>query len=251
MTRSIFLSIVMPAYNEATNIESVLKEHFAIVKELPAIVTDWEVVCLDDYSRDGTAQIIENLCRHVDKLRLVRHTSNKGIYQSFEDLYREARGTHIYATASDGQWPARNLLTMFTALDRGADLVIGERQNRRSIYSLRRRFVSYTFNLLPRLLFGVATRDAGSVKLGVRDVFRFPLISRSLFVEAERIITARRRGFRVHFTPIEFLPRSAGKATGAKMTNIFASMRDCLKLALAQAGIISRKKFYTAGHRKL
>jgi glycosyltransferase involved in cell wall biosynthesis len=251
MKSSIFLSIVMPAYNEAANIELVLEEHVAIARQLPPIVTNWEVVCLDDGSRDGTAEIIENICRRTEKLRLVRHRANKGIYQSFQDLYGEARGTHIYATASDGQWPAQNLLTMFDALDRGADLVIGERQNRRSTYSMWRRFVSCIFNLLPRLLFGVATRDAGSIKLGITDVFRLPLISRSPFVEAERIIAARRRGFRVEFAPVEFLPRTKGQARGADLSNIRASLRDCFKLLRPQTVLSTRGSSVATAHRKI
>jgi len=230
MRKRIFLSIVMPAYNEEPHIEGVIKEHVDAVTKLAHALDDWEIVCLDDASEDGTASVIERVAQHTNKVRLLRHGVNKGIYQSFTDLYHSARGTHIYSTGSDGQWPASNLLKMFAALQTGADLVVGVRQNRKAIYSPRRLLVSHAFNLLAKILFGVTTRDAGSIKFGVRDVFTCDLISRSPFVEAERIIRAQKRGYRVDFAPITFLPRAHGKARGATLRNIVASLRDCFRL---------------------
>ena len=118
---------------------------------------------------------------------------------------------------------------MLAALDAGADLVVGVRPNRSEIYSVSRRAISFLFNLLPRIFFGVKTSDAGSIKLGVKDVFKFDLISRSPFVEAERIILARRRGYRVAFVPIEFLSRTAGKERGASWRNVRQSLIDCFR----------------------
>ena len=119
---------------------------------------------------------------------------------------------------------------MFATLQTGADLVVGVRENRSAVYSLRRRFISYMFNLIAKMLFGLATRDAGSVKLGVRDVFTCDVISRSPFMDAERIIRAHKSGYNVKFVPITFLPRAHGKGKGATLRNIVASLRDCFRL---------------------
>ena len=231
MIHPIFLSIVMPAYNEQPHIESVIREHVQTITRLADSLRDWEIVCLDDGSDDSTAAVIETLSQQNNKIRLIRHAQNKGIFQSQTDLYLDARGTHIYSTGSDGQWPAANLLKMFPVLTAGADLVVGVRQNRQEIYSLRRRVVSHAFNLLPKILFGLGTRDAGSVKLGLREAFTCNVISRSPFAEAERIIRAHKRGYRVEFVPIEFLPRTHGKAKGASLRNVVASLGDCFRLA--------------------
>jgi hypothetical protein len=84
--------------------------------------------------------------------------------------------------------------------------------------------------MLVKLLFGVETGDAGSIKLGSRAIFQMPLVSRSPFAEAERIVSAQRLGYRVASVPIRFLPRSSGKALGAGFKNILDSLRDCLKV---------------------
>jgi glycosyltransferase involved in cell wall biosynthesis len=229
--KPVFLSIVMPAYNEQPRIEAVIREHVEAIIKLADSLDDWEIVCLDDGSRDDTTGVIERLSLENRKIRLLRHAQNKGIFQSLNDLYFNARGTHIYCTGSDGQWPASNLLKIFPTLRAGADLVIGVRQNRRAVYSLRRRFISHGYDLLTRMLFGVATGDAGSIKLGVRDIFVVHVISRSPFAEAERIIRASKRRYRIQFVPIEFLPRMHGKAKGASLRNVVASVRDCFRLA--------------------
>lgn len=225
----VFLSVVMPAYNEEACIEQVVLDHIQVMKQLPAFVANWEIVCLDDASTDRTLEIMEKLAEHSEKLRIVRHQENKGIFVSFSDLYAAAHGTHIYATGSDGQWPPSNLKIMLESLALGNDLVIGVRRNRRQVYSPRRWQISRTFNLLPQLLFGIQTVDAGSIKLGIRSAFQFDLISTSAFVEAERIIKALKSGYRIGFVPIDFYRRASGRESGAKWSSVLAATRDCFR----------------------
>jgi len=218
----------MPVYNEEASIEPVVLEHVRVLEELSPRVSEWEVVCVDDASRDRSPEILAALSRREPRLRVLRNPTNLGIYGAFTRCYQEARGDYIYFTGSDGQWPAENLLAMFERVLAGADLVVGVRTNRHEVYTLPRRVVSYFYNLLPGLLFGVPVQDAGSVKVGRRAIFQFDLVSRSPFFEAERIIKAVRAGYRVDFVPIRFVPRAGGKARGGSWKNIRTSVRDML-----------------------
>src|SRR5205085_11144168 len=85
MKRSIFLSILMPAYNEQPHIESVINEHIAAATTLADSLHDWEIVCLDDGSQYGTADVIVRLSQGTNKILLLRHAQNRGIYQSQRD----------------------------------------------------------------------------------------------------------------------------------------------------------------------
>jgi len=219
------LSVIMPVYNEQAMIERVVLDHVEAAHQLGDSVQAWEIVCVDDGSQDRTPEILRDLQQRVPELRVIRQ-ENQGIFGAFTRAYQEARGSHIFATGSDGQWPAGNLELLLRPALSGADLVVGVRSNRREVYTLARRLISMAFNLLPRLLFGVRVEDAGSVKLGVREVFEYPLISRSVFFEAERIILAQRAGRRVEFVPIRFLPRAQGQALGASWKNLRASVVD-------------------------
>jgi len=231
-SRALFLSVILPAYNEEAAIEQVIVEHVEVLATLRELIAEWEIVCVDDASSDRTLSVLKRLSSRLSGLVVVRHGENRGSYQSFADGFAAAKGTHFYATGGDGQWPATNLPRMLRGVVAGADLVVGVRPNKGQVYGLKRRFVSYAFNALTRAVFGVNTLDAGSIKLGIRDLFRFQIISRSPFAEAERIVIARRRGYRVDFVPVEFRVRRGGKATGARWSNVVASAGDCLKCVM-------------------
>jgi glycosyltransferase involved in cell wall biosynthesis len=222
------LSIVMPAFNEEASIRAVVEEHVHAARQLPPGIS-WEIVVVDDASLDKTPHILADMQKDVTQLVVERHAVNQGIYRSFFDGYHRSRGDFIYATGSDGQWPAENLLKMYAELSRGADLIVGVRTNRRDVYTPTRRAISYFFNTLSTVLFGVPVKDAGSIKLGARPIFTADLVSRSVFAEAERIVYAQRTGYKVVFVPIVFLPRSGGKATGASWRNIRTASLDLFR----------------------
>ena len=90
-----------------------------------------------------------------------------------------------------------------------------------------RRLVSVLYNAVPRWLFGVETYDAGAVKLVRAEIIRhLPVISRSPFTEAERLIRAARAGYRITAVPVETRPRETGVATGAKLGVLAAAAWD-------------------------
>ncbi len=87
--------------------------------------------------------------------------------------------------------------------------------------------MSWGFNLVPRLLFGVATRDAGAVKLVRREIIdRFTLVSRSPFSEAERLVRAARAGYRITEHPTATKPRERGRSRGASRRLVLEALGD-------------------------
>ena len=104
------------------------------------------------------------------------------------------------------------------------DIVVGCRRVKN--YTLWRWIVSGSFNFFPRILFGVRTYDAGSIKLFRADVLRIRLISTSPFREAERIIRASRRGYRIGAVDVEHHERRRGQATGARLPLVVFSVID-------------------------
>jgi hypothetical protein len=77
----------------------------------------------------------------------------------------------------------------------------------------------------------VRTYDAGAVKLVRRDLIqRFPLVSRSPFSEAERLIRASRAGYRIAEHPVDTNPRSAGKARGVSFRQVRLAVGDVFRV---------------------
>ena len=227
--KSLFLSVVIPFYNEEKNINKVVLDHLKTLDECKNYLQNWEFVCLDDASTDRTYEILQDLAK-TKKIRMIHHERNRGIYLSFNHLFKEAKGSHIYLTGGDDQWPSENLKTLLTSLlENNEDLVIGVRENRHEVYGWWRKILSYTFNLIPQLLYRTKTVDANGIKLGKREIFNLPLHSSSFFGEIERIIEAKKLGYSIGFAPIKFLPRTKGKAKGAKWKNIWATLRDLFR----------------------
>jgi glycosyltransferase involved in cell wall biosynthesis len=211
----------MPVFNEEAALPAVLDEAVAALATAPF---RHELVLLDDASTDGSPAILNDYAqRHSDTIRVIRHTHNQGIAAACATLYSVARGRYVFLNASDGQWRTAECLRMM-ALREQFDLIVGRRVCKR--YGLRRRLVSGLFNLLPRVLFGVQTHDAGSIKLFRRDVLDIPLISRGVFREAERIVRAQRRGLRIGAVDVEHLPRHGGREGGAKLSLVAGAVAD-------------------------
>ncbi len=226
-----FLSVVIPVYNEEKTIKSVLDVH---VQRLGCL-EQWEIVCLDDASTDGTWDILRGYASRQPRLRLIRHDINQGISYSFQQLFQEARGEYIYLTAGDGQWPAANLTHMLEVCrTKNADLVIGVRQNRKQVYNLGRRILSWGFNFLAESFLHVHAEDVNGIKLGRREIFTQPVHSKSFFAEVERLALAHKKGYHIVQTPILFLPRLHGKPQGARWGNVMATLMDFIRLMLCR-----------------
>jgi glycosyltransferase involved in cell wall biosynthesis len=226
----IVLSVIIPAYNEEKAIGRVLEDHIKELGKIERELKGWEIVCLNDASTDGTLRVMTSIAQLQPKVRVLSNEQNQGIAAAFNRLFQESRGTHIYVTAGDNQWPASNLSILLRRMTAtGSDLVIGVRQNRREVYTVWRQFLSFLFNIVPKLFYRVDTQDANGIKLGRREIFVMPVRSRSFFAEIERIILAHRQGYAITTAPIEFKVRSSGKAKGSSWKNIWMTLRDMVK----------------------
>lgn len=222
------VSVCFPAYNEQATIESVLTDAHEL---LSTSGLDYEILVCDDGSLDNTARIAEEIATRLPRIRVLHNKKNLGIRETFERLYREASNELVFLNSTDRQWETRILLEMLPVMSE-FDIVIASRKNKH--YGVSRSFTSWLFNLIPPLLFGVKTYDAGAVKLVRREVIkRFALVSRSPFAEAERLIRAERAGYRIASYPVKVSERRSGKARGAKLSSVIEAGMDVVRVWLA------------------
>jgi glycosyltransferase involved in cell wall biosynthesis len=223
------LSIVVPAYNEAATIEQVVLEALSIGA---TVAHDIEVLACDDGSRDETYAILQRLARGDPRVRVLHRAANRGIEASLRALYAAARNEHIFIISADRQWRMTSLVSLARELEAGADLVVGTRRDKRNVYSTYRRLVSYLFEWSVRLL-GAPVGDPGSIKLGVAECFRIPVVSKGPFSEAERLVRAARARYRVSACDVEFHPRRSGKARGARPALVAGAAADLLRTSVS------------------
>ena len=215
------VSVCFPSYNEEATIGEVLQEAHIL---LSGSGLEYEIIVCNDGSVDRTAAIIQDLTTHIPDLRVLHHPHNLGISATFEHLYSAACKEFVFLNSTDQQWRTGILFDMLP-LTKEWDIIIASRVNKH--YGLGRRFVSWGFNIVPLILFGVRTYDAGAVKLIRREIIQcFPVISRSPFSEAERLIRATRAGFRVTQYPVEISVRRTGRDRGARLRYLLGALMD-------------------------
>lgn len=220
------LSLCMPAYNEEANIESCLDAACTI---LPEFVQQFEVIVVDDGSKDGTSRVVADYGRRDARVRLVQHQQNKGYGGAVTSGLRAATCDLVMFTDSDGQFSFLDLPQLLIHLE-GRDFVIGYRHNRADT---RMRLVNaWGWNRLVRLLLGVKVRDLDcAFKLFRRDVVeRLQLTATGACINAEMLVQCVRAGLKFREVPVMHYPRYHGAATGANLKVIARAFRELPQL---------------------
>jgi len=157
-----FLSVVIPAYNEAARLEPTLarlRDYFAS-SPIPGGV---EVIVVDDGSSDATAEITRGWTMKMPYLRLLQNSGNRGKGYSVRHGMLEARGTVALFTDADLSAPIEESRKLLAAIDAGNDVAIGSRAIDRSLISVHqsrfREIAGMIFNLFVKLFTGVPFHD--------------------------------------------------------------------------------------------
>jgi glycosyltransferase involved in cell wall biosynthesis len=223
------ISAVLPAYNEEAIIADTARAMAAVLCDL---VDEYEVIVVDDGSRDATAARVAAVAADLPNVRLVSHAVNRGYGSALATGFSAATKEWIFLTDGDKQFDAREIAEFIPQMER-ADLVVGFREPRRD--PLLRRLNGWGWNLLVRLLFGLTARDVDcAFKLFRREVWEAVHVeSGGATFSAEFLIKARRAGFRLREQRVTHLPRTAGRATGARPDVILRAFRDLFRLRLS------------------
>ena len=133
----IVYSVVVPVYNEEANID-VLVQRVSSVLDVQG--QPYEILFVDDGSRDRTPQLLRDQCANNSHVRAVRLTRNFGQEAAVQAAYLYARGAWIVQMDGDLQNPPEEIPKLLLLRDRGYDIVFGVRVGRRD--PLFRRFGS-------------------------------------------------------------------------------------------------------------
>lgn len=230
------LSYFFPAHDEAENIEALVTEALA---ELPALAERFEIICVDDGSRDGTAGLADRLAsEHPGVVRVVRHPVNRGYGAAVRSGLAAARHPLICFTDGDRQFRIRDLATLLARLEQGhpsgapADVVAGYRIRRADPF-LRLAYARI-YRACLRVFFGLAVRDPDcACKLFRREALEGVRVeSGGAFLSAELLIKIEARGGRLVEQGVPHYPRLAGRASGANPRVVARAVRDFWMLRL-------------------
>jgi len=200
----------VPVHDEEASVVAVAEGLLAV---LPEVADSWDLVLVDDGSRDDTAALVDRLAATREGVRVVRHPTNRGYGAAVRSGIAAARGEWVFFTDGDGQFDPAILPDVVQTLG-DADAVVGWRATRADTW--RRRAFTRSWNALVRRLLGVPVRDVNcAVKL-----FRRRLVDDGALradggaISAELLAHLVRQGARVVELPVPHLPRRAGRASG-------------------------------------
>jgi glycosyltransferase involved in cell wall biosynthesis len=226
------LSYFFPAHNEEANLEGLVAEALEI---LPTLAEAFEVIAVDDGSKDATPAIADALAAaHPDVVRVVHHPVNLGYGAALRSGFAAARYELVAFTDGDRQFKVADLgrLTARIGETDQPDVVVGYRIKRAD--PLVRTLYARAYRLANRIFFGLKVTDVDcACKLFRREALEgLRVESGGAFFSAEMITKLRAAGKTVVEVGVPHYPRTAGTATGAKPSVVLRAVRDFWLLRL-------------------
>jgi glycosyltransferase involved in cell wall biosynthesis len=221
------LTAFFPAYNDQHTIESIVR---TAAEEMRKVTNDFEVLVVDDGSKDQTGAILDRLSAELPFLRVVHHAGNLGYGAALITGFTNAKKDLIFYTDGDGQYDVREMHNLFAQLKPNIELVNG--------YKVKRADAWY------RIWIGSAYRRAmgWAFRLQIRDVdcdFRLfrryifetiSLESRSGVICVEMAKKFERAGFRMVEVPVSHYPRLHGRSEFFRVRHLVFTFQGLLRV---------------------
>ena len=220
------VGVVVMAFDEVASLEGVVSEIAAACGELDR---PWEVLIVDDGSRDGTGDLADRVAAGREQVRVVHHERNQGLGGVYRTGFAESRAAFVTFFPADGQFdPA--LIGRFLERIQDADMVLGYYTSRAR--GLPGRLLSALERLLYVALFGHMPGFRGVLLYRRELLERFPPKStgRGWVVLMELILRADRGGCRLVSEPTGLRPRVSGTSKVQNLRTVVANLRQLVAL---------------------
>jgi glycosyltransferase involved in cell wall biosynthesis len=220
------LSVFLPSHNEEANVERVVRGFLA---ELPRLTDDYEVIVVDDGSRDRTGAIADRLAGEDSHVRVVHHQNNRGYGGAVISGIRAASKPYVLLCDGDGQFDPKEI-ELLAAQVPEYDVVAGRRIRRAD--HLMRRINGRAWTILVRVVLGITIRDIDcGFKLFKREMLEgMELRANGAMISTELMARLAGRGARVTEVGVSHLPRVAGEQSGANFRVIMRAFKELFAL---------------------
>jgi glycosyltransferase involved in cell wall biosynthesis len=217
------LSVVIPVYNEEENLPVLWPELRSVLEPL---ALTFEVVFVDDGSKDRSAEIIRGFREEDPRVRLVRLKVNAGETAATDAGFKAARGRWVVTMDADLQNDPHDIPPLLSHLDRW-DAVTGWRVNRGDGDSLVRRLSSRIANRVRNAISDETIQDSGcTFRAFRRECLRGLVLYRGFHRFIPTLL--RMRGYRVIEVPVNHRPRRFGESKYGIMNRVFVAAADLL-----------------------
>lgn len=204
------LSVFFPAYNDAPSLPGLLEKAFAV---LPSLTEDYEVIVVNDGSRDRTAEVLAELQnKYGPRLRVVTHPENRGYGAALRSGFAAAAKELVFYTDGDGQYDPGELPALMACMASDVGLVNGYKIERHDPW--HRILIGRLYNRFARLLFRIRIRDIDCdfrlIRRRLLEEIRLRSTSGTICVELVRKLELS--PYRVVEVPVHHYPRLHGRS---------------------------------------
>lgn len=200
------ISVVIPLYNEA---ESLAELYSRLVKTLSSVSNNYELIFIDDGSKDDSFCILERLHKDNTKVKIIQFRRNYGKAAAISTGFREAKGEVVITMDADLQDIPEEIPNLISKLNEGYDLITGWRLKR--LDSFPKRFASRVFNTIASLLTGLPIHD---LNCGLKAYRKTVVKELKIYGELHRFLPllAHCEGFRIGEQELRHDLRKHGKS---------------------------------------
>lgn len=223
--KGISVSVFFPCFNEQDNVGPLVNK---TIKILESIEADFEVIVVNDGSRDSTGGVAEKIAHSDSRVKVVNHKTNLGYGAALRSGFNAATKELVFFTDGDGQFDIAELPPLINLM-KEYDVVTCYRINRQD--NFLRRLNGFLWTSLVCFLFRIKIRDIDcAFKLFKRSIFdNIVLESTGALIDTEILVRAFRKGYKITQTGVHHYPRTTGSQTGAKIRVIFRAFKELFK----------------------
>ena len=238
------LTVFFPAYDDSGTIASMV---VSAVLAAGRLTPDFEVIVINDGSRDATPLILDELARVYPQVRIVHHAANRGYGGALRSGFAHATKEWIFYTDGDAQYDPWEMSVLWERKAPGIDLVNGYKISRSD--PLHRIVIGRVYHNTVKLLFGLKVRDVDcDFRLMRRSIFdRVTLTKNSGVICLEMMKKITDAGFTIVEAPVHHYHRAYGKSQFFNFPRIYRTAVDVMRLWIA---LVVRRTGRRAGPEK-
>ncbi len=226
------ISVVLPAWNEAENIERTIWQCFHYLERLKSTWgIDYEVIVVNDGSTDATPAIATAIAQNAPWLYVLHHPHNLGYGAALRTGFDHASKEFIFLMDSDGQFDIQDMDRLLEKLSSTCQIVIGYRYRRAD--PIIRSINAKLYHWFIFWVLGLKFRDMDcAFKLFRRAYYRAvrPIKANGALFSAEFLLKLTQAGFSIVEVPVRHFPRRFGEQSGAKLSVILKMFWECWQM---------------------
>jgi dolichol-phosphate mannosyltransferase len=215
------VSVIIAAYNEEKNIGNAVNSVYSALKNL---ISDYEIIIIDDGSTDNTEKIIADLSKSDKKIKIITHPKNMGFGCAIQDGIKRATKKYITGFPGDNDMSTGSFRELIKAR-KSADLIISYMVNPNSRPFIR-RITSRFFVIVMNILFGLNLKYFnGYLITRTKLVKSLPLRSNGLAIFAEVIVRLIKKGVSYKEVPFIHKERKTHKSNALTLISISQTLK--------------------------